>query len=167
MIWQWVIFSLQVGKEVHLPYGLVARRDYKGIRFTKAYQEVTYCTKLQEGIHFIEEAQLEVEIRRIDKERISQNNENIYTKYIDYGRIKNGLQIRTRLPYDYIKTGQGTKKLKKIFIDDKISQTERESMPLIADGDEIVWIVGSRLNTDYYITQETKQILRIQMTYDD
>lgn len=157
------LFSLQVGKEVHLPYGLVARRDYKGIRFTKAYEEVTYCTKLQEGIHFIEEAQLEVEIRRIDKERISQNNENIYTKYIDYGKIKNGLQIRTRRASDFINLPGGSKKLKKLFTDDKISKAKRDTLPLIADGSEVVWIIGNRLNSNYYITDDTKEALEIQI----
>ena len=97
------------------------------------------------------------------KEEIEQKNENLYTKYIDYGRIKNGLQIRTRKPEDYISVGTGTKKLKKLFIDDKISKDVRDCLPLIADGDEIIWIAGGRLNTDYYVTHKTTKVLEIQM----
>lgn len=157
------LFSLQVGKEVHLPYGLIVRRDYKGIILMKVSKEVSYCINLQEGIQFIEDAKLEVEIRRIDKERIRQNNENIYTKYIDYGKIKNKLQIRTRRTSDFISLPGGSKKLKKLFTDDKISRAERDTLPLIVDGSEVVWIVGNRLNSNYYITDDTKEALEIQI----
>ena len=157
------LFFLQVGKEVHLPYGLIARRDYKGILLMKASQELDYCIKLQEGVQFIEEAHLEVEIRRIDKERIGQNNEKIYTKYIDYGKIKNELQIRTRRASDYITLPGGSKKLKKLFTDDKISRAKRDTLPLIVDGSEVVWIIGNRLNSNYYITDDTKEALEIQI----
>lgn len=157
------LLSLQTGKEVHLPYGLIARRDYKGIRLMKASQEATYCTQLQEGMQFIKEAKLEVEIRRIDKERISQNNENIYTKYIDYGKIKNELQIRTRRASDFISLPGGSKKLKKLFTDDKISRAKRDTLPLIVDGNEVVWIIGNRLNSNYYITDDTEEALEIKI----
>ena len=157
------LLSLQVGKEVHLPYGLIVRRDYKGIILMKASPELTYCIKLQEGIQLIKEAKLEVEIRRIDKERIGQNNEKIYTKYIDYGKIKNELQIRTRRASDFITLPGGSKKLKKLFTDDKISRTKRDTLPLIVDGSEVVWIVGNRLNSNYYITDDTKEALEIQI----
>ena len=89
--------------------------------------------------------------------------DKIYTKYIDYGKIKNGLQIRTRRASDYIKLKGGGKKLKKLFTDDKISKAIRDTLPLIADGDEIVWIVGNRLNIDYYITEQTDEILEIKI----
>lgn len=157
------LFSLQVGKEIHLPYELIVRRDYKGIMLMKATQKVAYCIDLQEGIQYINEAQCEVEIRRVDKERISQNNENIYTKYIDYGKIKSGLQMRTRNASDFIRLPGGSKKLKKLFTDDKISRAIRDTLPLIVDGNEVVWIIGNRLNANYYITDDTKEILEIQI----
>ena len=163
------LMHLQTGKEVHLPNGLVVKKDYKGIIFTKEKEKITYCIDLELGSQYIDNAQLEVILTKVNmteemlKERIGQKNENIYTKYIDYGRIKSGLQIRTRRPSDFIQLGGGTKKLKKLFIDDKISKTIRDTMPLIADGDEIVWIIGSRLNIDYYMTECTKELLEIQI----
>ena len=64
----------------------------------------------------------------------------------------------------FIKLGTGTKKLKKLFIDDKVPKLEREVVPLIASGDEIIWVIGGRLNNNYYVTEDTKQILKIQIT---
>lgn len=157
------LLNQQVGKEVHLPYGLIVKRDYNQILFTSEIEKVSYCEHLKEGKQYIAEADLTVQIARVSKERINQNNENIYTKYIDYGKIKNGLQIRTRRASDYIKLRGGSKKLKKLFTDDKISKTIRDTLPLITSGNEVVWVVGNRLNIDYYITEHTDEILEIKI----
>lgn len=159
------LIGLQVGKEIHLPYGLIVQRDYKYIRLAKETKEknTSFCLDLKEGTYWIPEAEMTIEIRKCLYQTINQNNENIYTKYIDYGKIKNGLQIRTRRASDYIQLKGGSKKLKKLFTDDKISKVVRDTLPLIADGNEIVWIVGNRLNIDYYITEQTDEILEIKI----
>ena len=154
----------QSGKEIHLPGEITLRKIYDVLILSKTKTgQVTYARPLLLGIQDIPEAHLVVSLRLVSKEEIRGKNENLYTKYIDYGKIKNGLQIRTRKPEDYISIGTGTKKLKKLFIDDKISKDIRDYLPLIADGDEIIWITGGRLNTDYYVTKETTQVLEIQM----
>ncbi|WP_190283418.1 tRNA lysidine(34) synthetase TilS [Cellulosilyticum sp. ST5] len=154
----------QSGKEVHLPKQVTLRKIYDQLILTKEkLSSLSYAIPLSLGTQEIKEAGLVLSLKLVSKEAIHQKSENLYTKYIDYGRIKNGLQIRTRQPEDYISLGAGTKKLKKLFIDEKISKDVRDSLPLIADGDEIIWVIGSRLNTDYYVTQETTKVLEIQM----
>lgn len=164
------LLELQVGKVIHLPQGVWVRNDYEDIVFEIQSEEVkAYCYKLEMGTTCLEEMSMQVQLRMItltqykEKQRINQKNENNYTKYIDYGRIKSGLQIRTKRPGDYIQLGNGTKKLKKLFTDDKISKDLRDTMPLIADESEIVWAIGSRLNTKYYVTDSTKEILEIKI----
>ena len=154
----------QRGKEIPLPGEVTLRKVYDTLVLAK--QKITtiaYERMLALGVQEIPEAHLVLSLKLVTKEEIEQKNENLYTKYIDYGRIKNGLQIRTRKPEDYISVGTGTKKLKKLFIDDKISKDVRDCLPLIADGDEIIWIAGGRLNTDYYVTHKTTKVLEIQM----
>ena len=84
-----------------------------------------------------------------------------YTKWFDYDKIKNTVQIRTRRPGDRIQvqSGGGHKKLKDYLIDSKIPQNQRDSLVLLADGKEIIWVVGMRISEAYKITQETKRIL--------
>ena len=154
----------QSGREIHLPEGIILRKIYNQLILSKEKVEVAaYARPLKLGIQEIKEANIVLSLKIIAKETIHQKSENLYTKYIDYDRIKDGLQIRTRQPDDYISLGNGTKKLKKMFIDDKISKDVRDHLPLIADGDEIIWVIGSRLNTNYYVTQETTKVLEIQM----
>ena len=163
------LLSMQIGKEVHLPYGLQVKKDYQGIIIGSSEKQEGYCYNLDKDELEIPTKGMKIQLVKmskneyIKKQRIYQKNENNYTKYIDYDRINNGLQIRTRQSDDFIELGQGRKKLKKLFIDDKVSKALRDSMPLLADGNEIVWVVGHRLNTRYYITDCTKQILEIKI----
>ncbi|MEG0578734.1 MAG: tRNA lysidine(34) synthetase TilS, partial [Niameybacter sp.] len=64
---------------------------------------------------------------------------------------------------DYIVLKNGSKKLKKFYIDEKIPQYLRDSYPIIADRQEVVWVIDSRLNTQYFVTDLTKNILEIKV----
>ncbi|SHK27282.1 tRNA(Ile)-lysidine synthase [Selenomonas ruminantium] len=55
-----------------------------------------------------------------------------------------GLVLRTRKPGDYMRLPGGCKKLKKLMIDDKVPQAERDMLPLLANGSEIIWMIGRR-----------------------
>ena len=56
------------------------------------------------------------------------------------------LVLRTRRPGDFIQLPSGRKTLKKLLIDDKIPQAERDKLPLLAAGSEIIWMIGRRRN---------------------
>jgi len=158
---------LQSGKRVCLPYHIIACKKYNELTLSyKQQKPAQYQYALKIGTTKVSESKCMIKLTRVEKETIEQKNENMYTKYIDYGKMKVELQIRTRLPHDYIMTKQGTKKLKKLFIDDKVPSSLRETTLLIADGDAIIWIVGGRLNTDYYITEATKEVLKIQAIFE-
>lgn len=72
----------------------------------------------------------------------------------------NSVKIRTRKSGDRITPAgmKGTKKLKDIFINEKISKLEREKIPLIIEDDEIVWIAGIRGNEKYQGKNENEYI---------
>lgn len=58
--------------------------------------------------------------------------------------LSGNLVIRHREAGDRIQLRGGQKKLKRLLIDDKIPQKERNQLPLIAAGHEILWVVGHR-----------------------
>ena len=58
-----------------------------------------------------------------------------------------------------MQSGGGHKKLKDYLIDSKIPQNQRDSLVLLAEGKEIIWVVGMRISEAYKITQDTKRIL--------
>ncbi len=56
---------------------------------------------------------------------------------------------------------KGRKKLSDFFIDQKISIPEKRAVWLLLSGDEIVWVIGHRINDRYKITVQTKQIFEL------
>lgn len=53
------------------------------------------------------------------------------------------------------------KKLKDWFIDEKIPLAERDGIPVVADGQNILWVLGHRMSEDYKVTPETRMVLEI------
>ncbi len=86
------------------------------------------------------------------------------TIYIDPSKIRHGLVLRYREPGDvFAPIGmKGTKKLKEYLIDEKVPREERDSTELLADGKEIVWIVGGRLSEKYKIDNATEEAVVIK-----
>ena len=73
------------------------------------------------------------------------------------------LVVRNRQSGDVFKPfkSNGTKKLKEYFIDEKVPKEIRSSIPLIATGQEIIWIIGNKTSDNYKVTDNTKFILKI------
>ena len=158
------LMSLQSGKQISLPYKLVAIKQYDEILIRKVEnQSLGLEINLVPGENFIKKYNFKLILTYCDGKTFEQTQENMYTKYIDYDKIKDNLLFRTRKEQDFIRLDFGSKKLKKFFIDEKIPREDRDTLPLIADGEEIVWVIGSRLNTNYYVTEKTKRILEIKL----
>ena len=101
--------------------------------------------------------------------RFSYENQPIpekkYTKWFDYDKIEDSLNVRTRRPGDYlvINASGGRKKIKDYLIDCKVPRREREELLLLADGSHILWVVGYRISEYYKVTQETKNVLEVRV----
>lgn len=159
------LLQMQSGKRVSLPYNLTALRQYDNIIVLRDHKDIitNYDYTLEVGINNIEEINISLNLRLDPAKTVEQTMENMYTKYIDYDKIKDSLHIRTRREGDKITLPVGSKKLKKFFIDQKVPSDIRNTIPLIVDDNEVVWVIGSRLNTKYYVTDETTRVLEMKV----
>ena len=159
------LLGLQVGRQISLPYGLKAQRTYGGIFIGKAQKEQPEMPESQAvlvpGKTFFRKNTFFTQIILNQGQKIE---EKTYTKWLDYDRIKQELSIRTRRPGDFLIVDEkgSHKKLNRYFIDEKIPSEERDKIPLLMAGSEVLWVVGGRINENYKITPRTRRILEIQ-----
>jgi tRNA(Ile)-lysidine synthase len=83
--------------------------------------------------------------------------------YLDYDKISGPLTVRSRRAGDrFSPLGlKGRKKLQDIFVDEKIDLDKRDGIPIIDDGEKIVWVVGYRMSEDAKVTNSTKKVVRL------
>jgi len=84
----------------------------------------------------------------------------------DYDKINKGiLKVRARKKGDFFyPQGFGRKKkLQDFFVDEKIPRDERDSIPIISLGDDIVWIAGLRADQRFVVSDDTAKILRLKI----
>ena len=49
------------------------------------------------------------------------------------------------------------------MIEEKIPRTQRDCIPVIADGSHILWIIGYRISAYYKISDKTEKILQMKI----
>ena len=166
------LLGKQVGKKVDLPYQLEAERIYEGIRIQKA-KESTVENISQKVWKIVPGQTLEIpEYGYRIHTRILEENfgsqeipQKMYTKWLDYDRIKGSMLLRTRREKDYfiINTQGGRKKLKNYLIEEKIPREQRDKLLLLADETHLIWAVGYRIGEDVKVTEHTKRTLEIRI----
>jgi tRNA(Ile)-lysidine synthase len=87
------------------------------------------------------------------------------TAYFDFHKLALPLVARSWREGDrLVPFGlSGSKKVHDIFTDEKIPVTERARIPIVCDGEEIIWVAGVRRSERARITDETRTVLRITM----
>lgn len=166
--------GLETGREVFLPYGVKARKEYDRIRFLRGDEgipgETTEEVVIRKEQVLSAPDGLCVGIgHKTFSFRVKKNDKNVkyekkaYTKCFDYDTIQDVFSLRTRRSGDYVVVNEagGRKKLKDYFIDEKIPRTERDEILLVTEGAHVSWIVGYRMSEDRKITDGTRLILEI------
>ena len=159
-------------KELDLPYGIHVLYEAGKLKFKRSvFEEPVF-----EPVVFKEDAGIvktgfgmTVKWHVEDRTKDFCVFKNEYTKCFDYDKILNRPILRTIKEGDRITINDKlqTKKLSDYFIDEKIPCSQRKKTLLIADGDNIVWVIGHRIGETAKITDETKKILYVEVIKED
>ena len=160
------------GASGNLPYGIRARRMHDGILMEKnAGRKPLRKQKTPDPVilklKYGETAATDFENWRFLAEYVREAPdpvpENRYTKWFDYGKMNDTLSVRTRRPGDYLTIdSRGSRKtVSDYFTDMKVPAEERDRIPLLVSGSEIVWVVGMRIGYRFRIGKDTSEILKI------
>lgn len=162
------LISNHVGKSINLPNNLKVKRSYNEIIFENyskdkiILNEETINIKVP-GMYMFKGNLFVFSLEEYEKNQIIP--EKMYTKWLDYDKIRGDLQLRTRETGDYLEVNSlgGTKKLKSYFIDEKIEKDRRDSIPLLIVNNHAVWVVGYRISEKYKVNNHTKRVLKVQV----
>lgn len=166
------LWKQKVGARRDLPYEMQARRTYDGILLGQKKEKTSNTGKNEAISVTVQSSQSEsfqagdliLTVSLISRD-FGKIQEKKYTKWFDYDRIEQKLVIRHRQPGDRICLfdGGGSKKLKDYLIDRKIPVEERDQLWLLADGSEILWIIGDRISAAYKVKEQSSRILQAEI----
>ena len=166
-----ILIREKTGTRIYVPSGIVIKIEYGKIVIAKvlAEKEINFSHAISiPGEVEIPELNSKLNAQILKAEEVNTIKKSNYICLLDYEKLlmDDFLVVRNRRDGDVISpsgTG-GTKKLKEYFIDKKIPRDKRLSSPLIASGNEIVWIIGQRYTEKYKVTNTTKEVLVLEYT---
>lgn len=104
-----------------------------------------------------------VRLERIERKDLQNIKIILLDNLIDCDKINDNLILRSRKPSDsftFFKRGV-TKTLKKLFIEEKIPQSERNKIAVLESGGEVVFVEGFGTNKKFKADNASKNILKI------
>jgi tRNA(Ile)-lysidine synthase len=86
--------------------------------------------------------------------------------FVDEDKLNFPLEIRKWQEGDWFYPSgmNGKKKLSKFFKDEKYSLLDKSSTWLLCSENQIVWVVGKRMDERFKVTEQTTKILKINYT---
>ena len=141
--------SAKNGTCVDLPYNIKAVRDYDKITLYKKEECVSFNVPFKVGKSVVGNREIEV---CKGKGKLT----------FDLKKIPQGAVLRTREEKDRFKPfGGGSKKLKKYLIDKKIPARQRDNLILLANGNNVLLIVGLEISDDVKVDANSTEIYTI------
>jgi len=155
------LLDSQTGKEVvSKTHRLLKNREYLILTKKVGLQEISkLINSSKEEIKISAGTIIFSKADKIDKK-------NPYSIFLDSKKLKFPLKVRNVVSGDYFYPFgmDGKKKVSKYLKDQKISKYDKEkTLILETSKNEIVWLIGMRLDHRFSVTDKTKEILKIEL----
>jgi tRNA(Ile)-lysidine synthase len=158
----------KAGDRLYLPHGIRAIKAYSTFILTSEppVRLSTYSLEVP-GETVLKEAGILIKasMQESQESEITDRRPSAILAIFDAERLIFPLMIRPRKEGDFFYPhGFGKKKkLQDFFVDGKVPRDERDAIPLIISGEDIVWVVGYRGDERFKVTDETRKILKLEV----
>lgn len=149
------------GKIIELPNGLRAIREHNTIFFYKTGEKKDFQYNIKIGEKY-ELNEIGVGIL-LSKEKYGEIGKKVCTISLDYDKINTNLVLRGRQIGDKISLYGGTKSIKRLFIDEKIPLSKRDTIPLLAQDNDIIWIKDMKTSSYFKAAENSENILYLYL----
>lgn len=154
--------SSQSGKKITLPQSVEASREYDRVYFKKIECERQEKPSILFKIGKFEVLGKEIEIKFENNFKKTRNK-----LFFDFDKIKECAKIRTREDGDFIQRSCGKVLLSDFFSDKKIEKSQRDKALILAQGNQVIAVLGQEVSTSCYVTEKTKRIVSITMSEEE
>ncbi len=152
--------------DVHLSGGLELYDEYGELVITRRTERATDVrTELSvPGETDVPELDIALRAAFVDRAGLRLTPSDGRRAAIDAGRVDGPLVLTTPKPGDRFQPfGMiGTKKLSDFFVDGKVPKRQRAKVPVVRCDEDIVWVVGMRIDERYRVCAETKKVLLLE-----
>ena len=167
------IAEAQSGRTMELPGGLLLEREYDELVICAREQETVFCIPLAvPGETKVPSARLAIEIILLapPPDPGADGGNYLWQAVFDYDKMSLPLYLRNRRPGDrFCPAGMGgmSKKLQDYFVDEKVPRARRNTAPLLATEQDVVWIIGMRTDGRFLPGPGTKKVLVVTVRPED
>ncbi len=112
---------------------------------------------------------IQTEYGTIITERLERANvrftRNSSVEFVDADKISESLTIRTWRDGDRFRPlgMTGEKKVSDFLVDVKVPLDRKRSVMVVADGADVIWVCGMRLDDRYKVEQNTRNVIRLEI----
>jgi len=161
------------GRSVTLPRGLYGRREYQWLLLEKNQdqdrrekrEQTAWSHELAvPGETWLPAAQAWIAARWLEPEEWAAKRP-VNQVILDGAKLAWPIIARNRRPGDRIQPlgMSGSKKVKDLFIDNKIAREQRNRIPLVVSADGICWVAGMRADRRFAAGADSRR--RLQLSY--
>jgi tRNA(Ile)-lysidine synthase len=156
--------NAQTGRNMLLPRGLSVLREYdRFIVRARTTVDAFSRTLAVPGRTAVPELGLEAEVALSPDGPGGKGNSNYqWQAAFDYDKMGTSLTLRNRRPGDrFCPSGMGGrhKKLQDFLVDEKVPRRRRDLVPLLVEGENILWVAGLRTDERFLPGPETKRVV--------
>lgn len=160
--------TIKAGKKFSLSTGMWLFVSSEHIKFLSVCQDFFVDEDLeipQEGEVFIKFLNKTLKISKFERDDLLEfPKESDWKVYADLSSIEFPLVLRTRNPGDIIQPFgmQGRMKLKKYFMSKGVPRYKRDTVPILASEDEVLWAVGVGISQKLRVKDRPTHVIEIK-----
>ena len=142
--------------------------DRQYLFISKKRDEKSVEVFINEDTAQIEAQELQLKFEKVNAKAVNFSDDN-YRIFLDHEKLSFPLVLREWRKGDRFQPlgMKHKKKLSDFMIDEKIPLNLKEQVLVLLSGENIVWVIGHRIDERYKITQNTKKIYKISKSNID
>jgi len=158
----------QTGRTMNFLPGLTIEREYDRFLVTATGAPAAFSRTIAlAGLTAVPELGIEIEIVPGEPGTPAWDIQNYrWQAVFDYDKMGLPLTVRSRRPGDvFCPSGMGGrhKKLQDYLVDEKIPRRNRDRVPLICAGNDIVWVLGYRTDERFLPSPDSRRVMMVRV----